>query len=85
MPKVKPKVTIKVNEESRHKIKDDRWHVLNRTGMYMGSPVEGSYVESMVVDGKFEQIQISYIPAVVKMINEIIDNAVDISAYSKIN
>ena len=84
MPKVKPKVTIKVNEESRHKIKDDRWHVLNRTGMYMGSPVEGSYVESMVVDGKFEQIQISYIPAVVKMINEIIDNAVDISAYSKI-
>jgi DNA gyrase/topoisomerase IV subunit B len=68
---------------SRHSIKDDRWHVLNRTGMYLGSTVRSEIVEYLIVDGIFKQYLTSYVPALVKMANEIIDNSVDILKDSK--
>ena len=30
---------------NRHHIKDDRWHVLNRPGVYIGSVVQATYDE----------------------------------------
>ncbi|MFA7127621.1 MAG: toprim domain-containing protein [Sphaerochaeta sp.] len=67
----------------RHKIKDDKWHVLNRTGMYLGSTTEADHQEYIIVDGKMQQLTVKYIPAVIKMINEIIDNSVDALKDSK--
>jgi len=64
--------------EVRHAIKDDRWHVLNRTGMYLGSTVQTKKLEYLIVDNQFKQVEVLYVPALVKMTNEIIDNAVDI-------
>ncbi len=62
----------------RHAIKDDRWHVLNRTGMYLGSTVKTTLTEYLIEDNQFIQKEVSYVPALVKMINEIIDNSVDV-------
>lgn len=63
---------------SRHAIKDDRWHVLNKTGMYLGSTVLTDTEEYMIHDNKFSKVQVKYVPAFIKMVNEIIDNSVDI-------
>ena len=63
---------------SRHAIKDDRWHVLNRTGMYLGSTVQTECAEYLIIDGEFKQFKTRYVPALVKMVNEIIDNSSDI-------
>lgn len=67
----------------RHKIKDDKWHVLNRTGMYLGSTTEADHLEYIIQDGQMKQVITKYIPAVIKMINEIIDNSVDALRDSK--
>ena len=61
----------------RHSIKDDRWHILNRTNMYLGSTVSDYYNEYILEDNKIEYKKLKYTPALVKMINEIIDNSVD--------
>lgn len=63
---------------NRHAIKDDRWHVLNRTGMYLGSTVQTECSEYLIIDSEFKQVNVRYVPALVKMVNEIIDNSVDI-------
>lgn len=67
----------------RHAIKDDRWHVLNRPNVYIGSIQEGLYNEYLIEKGKMEQVEIVYIPALIKIINEVIDNSVDILAKRK--
>lgn len=68
---------------SKHSIKDDRWHVLFRTGMYLGSTVKSEILEYLIVDNVFKQYLTSYVPALVKMTNEIIDNSVDVLCNSK--
>jgi len=70
-------IDVAEKEASRHSIKDDRWHILNRTGMYLGSVVQSNRIEYLIQDGKFEQYETTYVPALVKMINEIIDNSTD--------
>ena len=67
----------------RHSIKDDRWHILNKIGMYLGSSNRAEYNEYMVSAGKMEIVKISYVPAVIKMINEIIDNSIDVLKNKK--
>lgn len=67
----------------RHSIKDDRWHILNRTGMYLGSTTKDIYAEYLYIDNKLIQQELNYTPALIKMINEIIDNSVDALKNSK--
>lgn len=64
--------------QDRHTIKDDRWHILNRTGMYLGSTVQTECYDYLILDNEFKQYITKYVPALVKMVNEIIDNSVDI-------
>jgi DNA gyrase/topoisomerase IV subunit B len=74
---------LKVNKKSRHMIKDDKWHILNRPGMYVGSITESKYQEYLIVNGVMQQVELFYSPALVKIINEVIDNSVDILKNSK--
>ncbi len=64
--------------EIKHAIKDDRWHILNRPGMYIGSVSAAKKLEYMVSSGKIQEESIVYVPALIKMGNEIIDNSIDI-------
>ena len=62
----------------RHAIKDDRWHVLNRPGVYIGSTVQAYKDEYILENGKMVIKQCLHVPALIKIINEIIDNSTDI-------
>lgn len=62
---------------SDYRILDEIEHVRMRTGMYAGS-VESTTSEDWVyVDGKMQQQTITAIPALLKIIYEIIDNSID--------
>lgn len=74
---------MEINKESKHKIKDDRWHILNRPGMYVGSITNSNYNEYIIIDNKMEIVSLNYSPALVKIINEVIDNSCDILQLSK--
>lgn len=63
---------------NRHHIKDDRWHVLNRPGVYIGSIVQAYYDEYILQNGLMEIKSCLYVPALIKIINEVIDNCCDI-------
>ena len=56
----------------------DRDHIIRRPGLYIGSV---NYVENQEFvlndSGKFEWTTVKYVPALIKIINEILDNAVD--------
>ncbi len=56
----------------------EREHILARPGMYLGST---NYVESeefiLNGEGKFTKKSVRYVPCLLKIINEIIDNSVD--------
>ena len=58
---------------------DERQHVLLRSQMYLGSLSNTSTNEYVLENNHFIKKDIVYIPALVKIINEIIDNSVDIS------
>ena len=58
---------------------DERQHVLLRSQMYLGSLSNTLSNEYILENNKFIKKDITYIPALVKIINEIIDNSVDIS------
>ena len=68
---------------NRHHIKDDRWHVLNRPGVYIGSVVQATYDEYILKNNIMEITPCLYVPALIKITNEIIDNCVDILKDSK--
>jgi DNA topoisomerase-2 len=55
----------------------DREHILLRIGMYAGSPKPIKEKRYLVEDNKFVEKEITYIPALVKIVEEIIDNSVD--------
>lgn len=59
--------------ENEIKILSDREHIVKRSGMYIGSSAEESHERFMF--GKFGPI--TYVPGVIKLIDEIIDNSVD--------
>jgi len=67
-----------VKAKNRHAIKDDKWHVLNRPGVYIGSVVQATYPEYILKDNLIELTDCVYVPALVKIINEVIDNSADI-------
>lgn len=58
-------------------ILSDREHVLKRPAVYIGSTQEVEEYSYLLKDEKFEYTQIKYIPALLKIINEIIDNSLD--------
>lgn len=55
------------------KILSDREHIIKRSGMYIGSSAHESHDRFMF--GKFGAVK--YVPGVIKLIDEIIDNSVD--------
>lgn len=59
--------------------KTPREHILQRAQMYIGAVNEITSEEYVLDDNKLTKKEISYIPGLVKIINEIIDNSVDIA------
>jgi len=55
----------------------DRDHILLRPSMYLGSvdPVETE--DFFLEEGKFQKKKVQYVPGLLKIINEVIDNSVD--------
>lgn len=57
----------------------DREHILLRPSMYIGG-IDLTKINDFIIDnGKVEYKQIEYVPGLIKIINEIIDNSVDAS------
>lgn len=52
-------------------------HILKRPGMYLGSSVLTKLNEFILQDGKFVKTEIEYVPGLVKIFNELIDNSID--------
>lgn len=73
------------DKKVRHAIKDDRWWVLNRPASFIGAITMGEHEEYIldINQKKFVKEQLSYVPALIKIINEIIDNSVDILKLQK--
>ena len=61
----------------------DRDHVLKRPAMYIGAVNSSSFSEYIFENNKIENREISYVPGLIKIINEIIDNSVDACIKSK--
>lgn len=57
----------------------DREHVLQRPAMYIGAVDLTKTKEYMISDKAMEYSDIEYVPGLIKIINEIIDNSVDIA------
>ena len=55
----------------------DREHVLKRSDIYLGSSTENEYEGFYIENDKFIWKKVKYIEGLLKIINEIIDNAVD--------
>ena len=70
-------------KKSRHSVKTDKWHVLNRPGVYIGSVVQATYDEYILKNNVMEITPCLYVPALVKITNEVIDNSVDILKDTK--
>lgn len=71
--------TISTNRE--FKVLDDRTHVLERPGMYIGG-VRSVNQDQWIVDsetGKFKYKTLQVTPGLLKIINEIIDNSIDVA------
>ena len=71
--------TISSNRE--FKVLDDRTHVLERPGMYIGG-VRAVNQDQWVIDaetGKFVYKSLQVTPGLLKIINEIIDNSIDVA------
>ena len=66
-------VDTKVNKDVDFKVLSDKEHVLLRSGMYIGSTQPEEY--ETFISGKWDKV--TYSQGLVKIINEVIDNAVD--------
>ena len=55
------------------KILSDREHIIKRSGMYIGSSAFEAHDRFLF--GKFQSVK--YVPGIIKLIDEIIDNSVD--------
>lgn len=71
-----------VNASNREfKVLDDREHVLQRNGMYIGG-IRAVAQEQWVIDaetGKFQYKTLQVVPGLMKIINEIVDNSIDVA------
>lgn len=57
-------------------------HVLKRTGRYIGSTKPITQKMFVLREGKMKYEEVTYVPALIKIVREIIDNAVDENARS---
>ena len=55
----------------------EREHVLRRSGQYIGSIDEIKSEEFIITGEKIEKREVEYVPALLKIINEILDNSID--------
>lgn len=55
----------------------DRDHILLRSNMYLGAVDKTASEEFILEEGKFVKKEIEYVPGLIKIINEIIDNSID--------
>lgn len=70
---------VNCKQMEEFKKKTSREHILERPNMYIGAVNKISNTEYILTDDRIQNIEISYIPGLVKIINEIIDNSVDIA------
>lgn len=61
------------------KVLSDIEHVLHRPSMYIGSVDLTERTSYLFKDGKFEYTTYKFVPGLIKIIDEIIDNAVDVA------
>lgn len=57
----------------------DREHILKRPGMYVGSTSLESVTEFVNINNKIQETEFKVVPALLKIINEIIDNSIDVA------
>jgi DNA gyrase/topoisomerase IV subunit B len=70
-------------EKSKFMVLDDKSHVLSRPGMYVGA-TDQTEREAFLYNGeKFKYTSYECVPGLIKIINEIIDNAVDVAIRTK--
>ncbi|EAK6855398.1 hypothetical protein DAG40_09540, partial [Campylobacter coli] len=61
----------------------DREHILKRPSMYIGA-IDSTNTEDFIIEsGKIKHTTLNYVPGLIKIINEIIDNSVDAAIRSK--
>ncbi len=60
----------------------DRDHIRSRPGMYLGSVTKTKSMEYILEDKEIQYKEIEYVPGIIKIINEIIDNSVDVAIKS---
>lgn len=65
------------------KVLTDREHVLLRPAMYIGATDITTFQEYILEGDKMVLKEVSYVPALIKIINELIDNSVDVAIKSK--
>lgn len=57
----------------------EREHIITRPSMYIGSVDTNTISDYMLIDNKMTYSEMSYVPGLIKIINEIIDNCVDVA------
>ena len=70
-----------MNKKDEIKVLDDREHLLLRPQMYIGA-VDKTEINDFVINNdtnKVENKVVSIVPGLVKIINEIIDNSIDVA------
>lgn len=67
----------KTYTEKDIQILTDHQHIQKRTAMYLGNMKSTEYTIPMFLDNKFNQTNISFIPAVLKCVGEVLDNCID--------
>jgi len=60
----------------------EREHIIQRPSMYIGAVDLTKSSEYIFADGKIQYKEIEYVPGLIKIINEIIDNSVDVAIKS---
>lgn len=67
------------------KVLSDREHIYHKTEMYAGSVNLTQLSEFVEIDGKHVEKELNVVPALLKIINEIIDNSVDVHLKTPLN
>lgn len=60
------------------KVLDDKSHILARPNMYVGSVDEITQNDYIFENEKFVNRSVTYVPAMLKIINEVLDNSIDV-------
>lgn len=74
-----------VDSKETISVLSDREHILLRPGMYFGGKNIASGKGMVLTDDKFQYTNTEYIPGLIKIIYEAIDNAVDVAIKSDFN